>query len=201
MSRLVSIYVLSNPVNFEPFYVGQSVEVKVRNGSHRASADNLRRGRIIRRIKAVGLLVQMTIIDRVRSEEADSCERGWIAQFKSRGFLLLNRDFTEDDRERAYNLQMRAIDVYAGVAYATSEERSKLLSGIRVSRLSASEAGKPWSPELSAEACEALLSGRDIAEIAASMKRSTRGVMKRLRWVARSDARVAVELRRRGERL
>jgi hypothetical protein len=106
-----TVYLLVNPLNRKPFYVGVTNDPVSRLAKHHSSYTNLERRAILTAIANAGESVQLVEIDyRQNAEEGEAAELKWIDSFLRRGFLLVNREAPVAVREEAVRVHVSACD-------------------------------------------------------------------------------------------
>lgn len=94
------IYTLTNPIDGNIFYVGRTINMKNRFGTHcseRTQYENSKKWATIDFIKSNGMLPIIEEIDRITckcledEDLADELEIYWMFQLKTWGFELVNR--------------------------------------------------------------------------------------------------------------
>lgn len=106
-----TVYLLVNPLNRKPFYVGITNDPASRLAKHHSSYANLERRAILTAIANAGESVQLVEIDyRQNAEEGEAAELKWIDSFLRRGFLLVNREAPAAVREEAVRVHVSACD-------------------------------------------------------------------------------------------
>ena len=91
-----TIYMLVDPRDFKPFYIGQTSNIKLRYYKQHWNpepSDKSDRAKKIREILAIGRKPNLVILERTtRKVSALMREMYWIEVFKSRGATLKNRE-------------------------------------------------------------------------------------------------------------
>ncbi|WP_027776603.1 GIY-YIG nuclease family protein [Paraburkholderia caledonica] len=106
-----TVYLLVNPLNRIPFYIGITNDPASRLAKHHSSYTNLERRAILTAIANAGESVQLVEIDyRQNAEEGEAAELKWIDSFLRRGFLLVNREAPAAVREEAVRVHVSACD-------------------------------------------------------------------------------------------
>lgn len=106
-----TVYLLVNPLNRKPFYVGITTDPAGRLTQHHSSYVNPERRAILTAIANAGASVQLVEIDyRQNAEEGEVAELKWIESFLRRGFLLVNREAPAAIREEAVRVHVSACD-------------------------------------------------------------------------------------------
>jgi hypothetical protein len=88
------IYVLVDPREGVPRYVGKTLAPEQRMAEHLAQSTtkdkNSVKGEWIRKLQGIGHRPFMVLIDRCKRSEEVACEKKWIAHFEALGVKLLN---------------------------------------------------------------------------------------------------------------
>lgn len=167
------VYLLVNPVNKMPFYVGISNDPCQRLCEHKSKFVNPHKREVIKAIEASGLEVGMVVVDFKKSrEEALDAESKWISKYRKLGGLITNHG--SDDSVSAAKYHLSAI-----------QTRSLSLSVTTSSRTS--NHGKSWSVSEKAQIARSYLAGEEVSEIAKIHGRSRGAVLYQLMSMAGSD--------------
>jgi hypothetical protein len=84
------IYILKDPSDSTPCYVGRTTDPEARLEAHSTTLTNSLKERWVYSLKQRGLRPEMEIIETVYGAEADARERWWISQYMSKGYKLVN---------------------------------------------------------------------------------------------------------------
>lgn len=186
--RLQYVYMLVNPVNQMPFYVGITSSTEVRFSQHIESQQGKMRASIVRYITERGLAPAMVVLERKPDRKrARLSEIFWIELLASRGIPIVNKEVLGGIDAVAFH--------QSGIREQDKRHREESKADNQLSTSDNSQEkpknhGKSWSEEEVTNLVKSFLKGESCESLALIHGRTEAGILGRLEKVSRENAAV-----------
>lgn len=181
------IYMLINPVNQYPFYIGVSHQVDIRYEQHLVTTEGRKRASIVEYIKSLGQEPILVLLEKKPNrKQAYYSEKFWIELFGSRGIPIANKEIMNS---------LNVVDFHTkpkNVVFREKSEGFELSSTLlRAGTISKAQKpinhGKTWSQEDLRDLKGKFLDGSSIEDLASIYKRTTLGILSQLIKLSSQD--------------
>lgn len=181
------IYLLINPLNQAPFYIGMTNNMEDRIKQHiDGKDDTTKKLKVIKHIQNENMTPVVVILEKPPTRvQAKKAEKFWIETFMSRGSELINKEGGKD----SISFHIQKTTEHNKPAQTISENKREIEKGNRH--------GAPWDAVEINTLTESFL-GATISEIAANHKRSESSIKWQLQKMAARNKKIRQKLRSLG---